>query len=176
MHPSENNLQELFGSLLKDNQQSMLRICRAYSGSKEDQKDLFQEVLLNIWKSLPSFRATASIDTWIYRICLNVCMQFARSSKRANRWQNDQHAMDIWDKSQDLLSNIEQGEKIKSLYSCISALSEADRTIILLFLEELQYRAISEIMGISENHVAVKVVRIKKKLLSCLKDKSDERK
>src|SRR5881227_3170056 len=70
------DLKEVFSKVIEDNKQKILRICRAYAPETEDQKDLYQEVALNIWKYLPSYRKESMIDTWVYRVCLNVCMQY----------------------------------------------------------------------------------------------------
>jgi RNA polymerase sigma factor (sigma-70 family) len=162
------NLKCLFSDIIEENKQRIMRICRAYSHNREDQKDLFQEVALNIWKSLPSFRQEARIDTWVYRICLNVCMQYTRRSHKAKRMRVDIEGIQILDDSADLQNNLENFEKSKMLHECISKLGDAEKSLILLFLEDLSYKAISEITGITENHVAVKISRIKKKLFNCI--------
>lgn len=164
----EEDFKCLFSRIIETNKQKILRICGAYSNNKEDQKDLFQEVALNIWKSLPSFRREAEIDTWVYRICLNVCMQYALKVNKTKQMRADIEGITILDDSVDLYTNLENIEKTKKLHECISQLNDAEKTLILLFLEDLSYKTISEITGITENHVAVKLSRIKKKLYNCV--------
>lgn len=162
-------LKSLFSRILEDNKHKILRICRAYSQNKEDQRDLLQEVALNIWKSLPSFRQGATYDTWVYRISLNVCMQYAMKLNREKRVRVDIEGIEIFDDSTDLQKNLENDEKANILRECIANLNDAEKSLVLLFLEDLSYKAISEVMGITENHVAVKLNRIKKKLYNCFK-------
>lgn len=164
----DEDLKLLFIKIIEDNRQKILRICLAYTRNKEDQKDLYQEVVLNIWKSLPSFRQEAMIDTWVYRVSLNVCMRFSMKSKKGNNINIAIEGINILDESRDLQMNIENNEKMKQLYECIAKLNDAEKSLVLLFLEDLSYKAISGITGITENHVAVKVSRIKKKLLNCI--------
>ena len=154
----------LFSSLFDDNKQRIMRICQAYSKSRDDQRDLFQDVALNIWKSLPSFRQEARPETWVYRICLNVCMQYAMKSNKTKEFRVDIEGIEISDASADLQLNLDNSEKNKKLQLCISTLSEGEKSLVLLFLEDLSYKTIADITGITENHVAVKLNRIKKKL------------
>jgi len=164
----DEDLKLLFLKIIENNRQKILRICQAYARNKEDQKDLYQEVVLNIWKSLPSFRQEAMINTWIYRISLNICMRFSIKSKKENRANFAIEGISILDESRDLQINIETNEKINQLYACIAKLDDAEKSLVLLFLEDLSHRAISDITGITENHVAVKLSRIKKKLFNCI--------
>lgn len=162
------DLKYLFSKIIEDNKQRIMRICRAYSHNREDQKDLFQEVAMNIWKSLPSFRHEARLDTWVYRVCLNVCMQYAMKLNKAKWVRVNLEGIEIFDDSADLHNNIENVEKTKTLHECISNLHDAEKSLVLLFLEDLSYKTISEVTGITENHVAVKLSRIKKKLFNCI--------
>jgi RNA polymerase sigma-70 factor (ECF subfamily) len=168
MQTMEEQLKCLYSKIIESNKHKILRISWAYSHNKEDQKDLFQEIALNIWKSLPSFRKEATIDTWVYRICLNVCMQHALKINKANRTRVEIDGITILDDNADLQTNLENIEKTKKLHECISQLNDAEKTLILLFLEDIPYKAIAEITGITENHVAVKLGRIKKKLFNCI--------
>jgi RNA polymerase sigma-70 factor (ECF subfamily) len=169
----DENLKKLFSGIIEDNKHRILRICMVYSRSKEDQQDLCQEVALNIWKSLPSFRQEAKIDTWVYRICLNVCMQHSLKLNKTKRTRVEIEGIEISDDSADLQSNLENIEKSKRLHECISKLNDSEKTLILLFLEDLSHKTISEITGITENYVAVKVNRIKKKLNNCFNNKTN---
>jgi len=163
----EEDLKDLFGRLMDDNKQRILRICRAYARSIHDQQDLFQEVALNIWKSLHSFRHESAISTWVYRICLNVCMQHTLKLNKVAQIRVPVEGIKITDVQSDAQTDLEQRERIRKLYECISELDDLDKTVMLLFLEDLSYNVIAEITGISANHVAVKVSRAKKKLANC---------
>lgn len=165
---NEEELKSAFARIIKGNMQRILRICWAYSHNKEDQKDLFQEVALNIWKSLPSFRKEAAMDTYVYRICLNVCMQQALHQNKSKNSGIEIEGLRISDQSADLQNNLENKQKLERIYQCISKLNDAEKSLILLFLEDLPYKTISEVTGISENYVAVKLNRIKKKLFNSI--------
>lgn len=117
---------------------------------------------------MPSFRKEAAMDTWVYRICLNVCMQQAL---HLNKLRNDRveiEGLRIPDQSADLQNNLENKQILERIYQCISNLPDGEKSLILLFLEDLPYKTISEVTGISENYVSVKLSRIKKKLLNCI--------
>lgn len=160
-------LENIFLTALKQNQQKLLRICSVYAKDAEDTKDLFQEVLVNIWQSMPNFEAKSSIGTWMFRITLNVCLRFrTKYIKKQNQFIN-MDSITIANIRVEERSN-EQNEQLTNLRSCIKKLNEADKAVIALYLEELPYKEISNIMGLTENHIAVKVKRIKTKLLNCI--------
>jgi len=166
----DEDLKQLFGKIMEENKQRILRICSVYAGNREDQKDLYQEVALNIWKSLPSFHGGAMLNTWVYRICLNVCMQYSITLRKNKSSNTGLEGIKILDDGSDPQNNLEFAEKKKQMYQCISKLNDAQKSLILLFLEDLSYKSISDILGITENHVAVKLARIKKKLFNCIND------
>jgi len=156
-----NNIEQLFLELIESNKNRINRICSVYAKNAEDQKDLVQDVLLNIWKALPNFEHRANINTWLYRITLNVCLRSKYEHNQQNKIEFDSISLVI-------AENISKDAKYEQLYYCIGQLPDAEKSIIILFLEDLPYKQIAEIVGISENHVAVKIKRIKNKLLKCL--------
>lgn len=158
--------EQVFIKILEENQQRIQKICGMYTSTSEDCKDLVQEVILNIWKAYPTFEGKSTIDTWIYRIILNVCL------KKKFLRQKVQRTISLDGLSFDPPSETTSNEdNYLALKVCINQLDFSDRAIIILFLEELSYREIGEIIGISENYVAVKIKRIKAKLGTCLKSK-----
>ena len=160
-------LENTFLEALEQNQQKLLRICSVYAKDAEDTKDLFQEVLIHIWQSMPNFKSKSLLSTWIFRIALNVCLRFrSKDSKKQKRFLH-MDGMAI----ANLTSEKEydgQHEQLVQLRNCIKELNEADKAVITLYLEELPYKEISGILGLAENTIAVKVKRIKKKLLNCI--------
>ena len=161
------NFEALFQSTFKENKDRIFRICRSYAKEKADAEDLFQEVLLNVWKALPSFKGNSNIDTWVYRITLNTCFKNLSFEKKKKQRFIRINGIDFKDTSRDLSK--EKQEKFDKLTSCINQLKLGDKSIVLLYLEELPYREIAQVIGISENHVAVKMKRIKTKLSICIK-------
>ena len=160
-------LEVIFLTALEQNQQKLFRICSVYAKDSDDTKDLFQEVLIHIWKSMPSFKDKASIATWMFRITLNVCLRFRSNSIKKEKKFPPLHSLTIGGVQAEI-ENTKQSEQLTKLRNCIKKLNEADKAIITLYLEELPYKEISTILGLSENNVAVKIKRIKKKLLNCI--------
>lgn len=158
-----NKKEEQFLRLLEQNHNRIRKLCAMYASNLEDRKDLEQEITLNIWKSFANFRGEAKIETWVYRIILNVCLKHSYAiSKNRNTISLENLNYEPSSKVSD------QSDNNIDLRHCIQKLEFSDKTIIILFLEELPYKSIAEIVGISENHVAVKIKRIKNKLLKCL--------
>ena len=167
----DKDLENTFLEALEQNQQKLLRVCSIYADNSEDKKDLFQEVLANIWQSMPGYQAKSSLSTWMFRITLNVCLRLhSTNSRKRNRFIN-MDSVTISNMRADENSN-EQNHQLIKLRNCIKKLNEADKAIIALYLEEMPYKEISDITGLSENHIAVKVKRIKNKLLDYMNNTS----
>jgi RNA polymerase sigma factor (sigma-70 family) len=164
------HLENTFLTAVEQNQHKLLRVCSVYAEDADDKKDLFQEALINIWQSLPSFENRSSISTWMFRITLNVCMRLQmKQAKKRDRFRK-LDSLTIGSVREEE-PNLEDNERLIHLRNCIKTLNDADKAVITLYLEELSYKEISDITGLSENHVAVKIKRIKIKLLNCLKEK-----
>lgn len=139
----------------------IIKICRAYSNSQEDFEDYYQEVCLQIWRSRKNFNGNSEWSTWIYRLSLNVCLTLLKKDKK----RNEQYFI-----SDALPANLIQGnqvfldEDLQQLYNGIKQLSEIDRAIILLYLEERPYKEIAKIIGTNTNNIGVKIKRIKERL------------
>jgi len=161
--------EQLFNQILEDNKTSIYRICCIYSASPIEPQDLFQEVVIQIWKSYPTFNKESNISTWIYKIALNVCnrskMQFERLNNKTTRLESIQFML-----SETIPDQIEE-IKFKALRECISFLNAVDGSIVILHLDELPYKEIAAITDLTENHIAVKMKRIKKILLDCITPK-----
>lgn len=159
----------IFLNALEENQEKLFRVCSIYSKDHEDAKDLFQEVLIQVWRSMTTFKGNSSLSTWMFRIALNVCLRFkSKHSKSQNRLVR-LDSMTIANFGSEESSEGEN-EKLISLRKCVKKLNEGDKAVIALYLEGLAYREISSILGLSENNIAVKVKRIKSKLLHCINE------
>jgi len=157
----------IFLNALEENQEKLFRICSIYSKDFEDAKDLFQEVLIHVWRSMATFKGNSSLSTWMFRIALNICLRFkSKHTKNQNRFIR-LDSMTIANFGSEERSE-EENEKLIGLKKCIKKLNEGDKAIVALYLEGLAYREISGILGLSENNIAVKVKRIKSKLLNCI--------
>lgn len=164
---SNTRTEEYYLTLIEENKSKIQRICQVYASNSVDKKDLIQEVFYQIWKSLPSFSGKAHINTWVYRIILNVCLKSVASTKK-----NDFVSLESIHFENNIANETSSKEKYEQLYACISLLPTAEKNLVVLFLEDLPYKEIAEIIGISENYVAVKLKRIRKKLFNCLTSES----
>ncbi|WP_245701843.1 RNA polymerase sigma factor [Roseivirga misakiensis] len=158
-----------FEDILEVNKEKIYRICRIYAVDPIEPQDLFQEVVFQIWKSLPSFKGEASVDTWVYRIALNVGQ---RSRLEVARDQSKKVRLDsILFLPADNHENEAQELRYQALRTCIKLLKETDQSLLVLYLEDLPYKAMAAVTGLTENHIAVKMKRIRKLLFDCIAPK-----
>lgn len=138
----------------------IIKLCRAYTNSQEDFEDYYQEVCLQIWRSKDNFREESQWSTWVYRIALNVCLTLLKKKKN-----NVQHFVSDSVMDEETENNCAfSDESLNLLYEAIRKLSEIDRAIIMLYLEEKTYIEIADIIGTNPNNIGVRVNRIKEKL------------
>lgn len=152
---------ELFEILYRDYHTLVLQLCKGFMKGEEHQaRDLSQEVFINIWRSLGSYRHEASYKTWIYRITVNTCLKYIRDKKIKQAVPlNEELFIVAADESLPAT-----GKSYEMLYQAIGALKEVDRLIIMMVLNEVSYGEISSIMGMSEGTLRVRISRIKKNL------------
>ena len=145
----------------------IIKICRAYTNSQEDFEDYYQEVCLQIWRSNDNFHEQSEWSTWVYRISLNVCLTLLKKKKN-----NTQHfASDNIPEELTEDSHAFSDESLNQLYDAIRQLSEIDRAVILLYLEEKSYQDIADIIGTNPNNIGVRIKRIKQRLKKLLDGK-----
>jgi RNA polymerase sigma-70 factor (ECF subfamily) len=144
----------------------IIKICRAYTNNQADFEDYYQEVCLQIWRSKDSFREQSQWSTWIYRLSLNVCMTYLKKTKNSpQQFASDSLPNEVADGSQKTDgSGAYQEDLINRLYDAIRHLSEIDRAVILLYLEEKSYQDIADIIGTNANNIGVRIKRIKQRL------------
>ena len=158
-------LENQFVKLLDENQNIIHKVCRVYTNNSDAHKDLFQEVTIQLWKAYPKFRGDAKFSTWMYRAALNTAITLYRKSKRQIQTN------DITDFHYKLEYDEYDGEieeQMQLLYKAIHQLSDIEKALILLYLEDKPYKEIAETMGITEVNARVKVNRIKTKLKTIL--------
>ena len=146
----------------------IIKICRAYSNSQEDFEDYYQEVCLQIWRSRNNFKGNSEWSTWIYRLSLNVCLALLKKEVKQRKLYNNSD-----DLPEQLIqdSHTYSDEDLTKLYKGIKQLSEIDRAIILLYLEEKSYKEIAKIIGTNTNNIGVRIKRIKNRLKKILTKK-----
>ncbi|WP_436414832.1 RNA polymerase sigma factor [Petrimonas sp.] len=147
-----------FINLIEQHSRLIYKICYMYASDSDELNDLYQEILINLWRSHGSFKGEAKYSTWIYRIGLNTCVSYIRQKSR--RPSLVPLTVDLESIAEDE-NNVEQ---LRELYRLINQLSKIEKAIALLYLEEKTYDEIGEIVGITRGNVAVKLNRIKTKL------------
>ncbi len=151
--------EQQFLQLISENQGILHKICRLYRDTSEDREDLFQEMVFQLWRAMGSFRSDAKPSTFIYRVALNTAIT---SFRKATKRKIITYADNLPDHPTE--ENNEREHRLELLTEAIKKLEEADRAIMALLMDEVSYREIGEIIGISENNVAVKINRIKNKI------------
>ena len=154
-------MEKEFIQIITDNQGIIHKVCSIYCDLEEDRRDLFQEIIVQLWKSYSSFRNESKFSTWMYRVALNTAITSFKKDKRQPdktgiSFETLQVAEEIYDNQTE--------EQIRLLHHAVSRLTGIEKSIILLFLEDKKYEEIAEITGITQNYVRVKMNRIKKKL------------
>lgn len=135
------------------------KVCSLYVEGKENREDLFQEITLQAWKSYPRFQGNSLFSTWLYRVALNTAITYFKQQKR----NPIQYAADEVPELSDVDSDNRE-EKFQIMHQAIAQLTDVDKALVLLYLEDFPYDEIAAMMGITANHVAVKINRIKSKL------------
>ncbi len=154
-----------FTQLVKENSERIMRICCYYGNGGISADDLYQEVLINIWKSLSKFRGESSVYTWIYRVAVNTCLTHAvKSNKYYSTKVTPSPSLLNNLADSELLDKIEEEERYEKLSEEINLLSVIDKALISLVIEGLSTREISEVIGITEPNVRTKISRIKTEL------------
>lgn len=143
----------------------IIKICRAYTDTQEDFEDYYQEVCLQIWRSKDSFQEKSQWSTWVYRLSLNVCLTLVKK-KRKKQEAAAHLPQEVTEDSRAFAD-----ESLNFLYEAIRQLSEVDRAVILLYLEEKSYQEIADIIGTNSNNIGVRITRIKERLKKLLDGK-----
>ncbi|WBO86730.1 RNA polymerase sigma factor [Hymenobacter yonginensis] len=146
--------------LLIETQQGLLhKVCNLYGNSQQDREDLFQDIVLQLWRSYPTFRGGAKVTTWLYQVALNTALTRLRKETRTERFvELGPEAFQV--------PAVEGGpsEEMAAMHRAIRRLSQVDQALTLLYLEDCSYREMAEVLGISETNVGYKLHRIKSQL------------
>jgi RNA polymerase sigma-70 factor (ECF subfamily) len=167
--------ESLLKSWLREHGGAVLKVARAYSLNSEDCQDLVQEILLQVWRSLPQFQGRASACTWVYRVALNTSLGWRRKERR--RQVREQPLLEVESLPVAGLDGAEQAaerEIVQRLYAAIRQLPKTDSALVLLHLDGLSYRQMAEVLGISESNVGAKLNRAKKALGELMNEEPHE--
>lgn len=160
-------------TLVRANDGRLRKICRAYAQDPDSQSDLYHDILVQLWRALPSFAAEAQSSTWLYRVALNTALSRKRAGlarREADHDRLDASHAHVHDRSPTPAEHLEAQQQLARLYAAIDQLAEVDKTLITLFLEERSNGEIAQVLGISANNVAVRLHRAKKALAAALEE------
>lgn len=158
----------IFNGLYDSHHAKVFRLCKGYfTGNEALAADATQEIFIKVWENLETFRSESSIKTWLYRIAVNTCLIFLRKSSSKKEINSEVLPQIASEPYSD-----EKEEQLKKMYHCIEKLDETGKMIILMILEGIEYQEISEIVGITEETLRVRIHRIKKNLTQCAQNEN----
>lgn len=155
-----------FLSMIQQNEKIIYKVASFYADADNPIADLYQEVIINVWKGYPTFKGDSKPSTWIYRIALNTCISFFRRRKVSTSY------LEILPELGEQIDH--NDDQLQELYVMINRLGRLERALVLLYLEDKSYKEMAEIMGMTVTNVATKLNRIKDKLRKMSDDKSNQ--
>jgi len=158
---TEKEQKHIFENWLHQYKALVFKVVRAYAFTPVDMDDIFQEIAIQIWHSVPSFRHESGVTTWIYRISLNTAIKWVRKEQKHNKAETLDNVQHILDENK-----IQIDERLEWLYEEIYKLDEIDRSVTLLLLDSFSYKEMADFLVINESIVGVKIYRIKKHLIT----------
>ena len=156
-------MEKEFLNTIRESQKIISKVCHLYRDTKQDQEDLFQEIVYQLWKSYPGFRGESKVSSWIYRIALNTAIVVYRKPGLVIKYY-DEIPEYLHPSSEKISSDNEE-----RLFKALRKLSDAEKGIVSLYLDDFSYQEIAEITGINESNVGVRLNRIKNKLKQLIK-------
>ncbi|MBC8054108.1 MAG: sigma-70 family RNA polymerase sigma factor [Sphingobacteriaceae bacterium] len=158
-------MKEQFVKIISENEGLIFKVCNLYCRGKEDIEDLFQDIILQLWKAYPGFKGDSKISTWMYRVALNTAITRIRKESRREKFE------ELSDGTCNFAAFVEspEEERLTKMYEAIKKLSEVERALTMLYLDDCSYKEMSEILGISESNIGFKLNKIKTKLRILIK-------
>jgi RNA polymerase sigma-70 factor (ECF subfamily) len=158
-------LEHQFVTELENNQNIVHKVCTLYTNDRDSHNDLFQEITIQLWKAYPKFRGDSKFSTWMYRVALNTAITLYRKSKKRIRTQDYESvifkiAANEYDPQEE--------QQLQLMYKAVKQLGDIEKALVFLYLEDKDYREISETLGITEVNARVKMNRIRNKLRTIL--------
>ncbi|MEI6455206.1 MAG: sigma-70 family RNA polymerase sigma factor [bacterium] len=166
--------ESLFRKAMEENEERIFRICRYYYSDSEDQNDAFQESLVRIWEKIDSFRNESKLSTWIYRVVVNTCLSgLRREKKRKGLFETGRDVEKIHiTETPPGEAGQEEELKLDFFRTFMKLITPVDRMLVSLYLEEVSTKEMSEITGLSESNVRVKIHRIKEQIIKAWEEQS----
>lgn len=157
----EQQLQEDFTEKINDCRGIIHKICHLYAFTETDREDLFQEIVIQLWKSYPKFRGDSKFSTWLYRVALNTAISDLRKQQSKVELKFPEF---IPHEPADKKENAAMEDQLRQMYAAIAKLQEIDRAVVMLYLDDNSYEEMEAILGVNQNTLRVKMNRIKEKL------------
>jgi RNA polymerase sigma-70 factor, ECF subfamily len=157
---TEKEQKQIFDDWLNKHKALIFKITKSYAFTSMDQDDLFQEIIIQVWHSVPSFRQESSVTTWLYRVSLNTAIKWTKKERKHNQSEELEGVQHILQEEK-----LHIDERLIWLYEEIYKLDAIDRSISLLLLDGFSYKEMASILGITESNIGVKINRIKKQLI-----------
>jgi RNA polymerase sigma-70 factor (ECF subfamily) len=157
--------QKIFLQQINENKGIIHKVAKMYMDNPLDQEDLFQEIVMQLWKAYPSFKGTSKFSTWMYRVALNTAIVFFKKDNR----KVDKASLNEQIEIADFSDSHEKEEKLAYLYKAVQELNQIEKALIFLFLENQSHREIAQNLGITEVNARVKLNRTKEKLQQIIK-------
>jgi RNA polymerase sigma factor (sigma-70 family) len=150
-------LHDRFETLLDEHKKILYKVCNLYCRNRDDREDLAQEIIVQLWRSFPSFDGRCQFSTWTYRIALNVAISFYRRESTRSRHviSDEERVLNAVDETAT------QSEDMQLLYQFIDGLDPLNKALVLLYLDGNSYQEIAEVLGITQTNVATKISRLK---------------
>lgn len=159
---------EQFNEIYNRHYNKVFRLCKGYfCGNTELASEATQEIFIKVWEKLDTFRNESSISTWIYRITVNTCLLYLRRASTKKEIKADILPQIVSESYSD-----EKDEQLRQMYQCIQKLEETNKMIILMTLDGVEYQEISQVIGMTEETLRVRIHRIKKSLTQCIQNEN----
>jgi RNA polymerase sigma-70 factor (ECF subfamily) len=153
--------EEIFNNWITHHKSLLFKVVRAYGDLPEDQDDLFQEICIQVWRSIPKFKHESKVSTWLYKVALNTAMKWLKveTKKKYKEYEISESPVLLVNQKMD------QDPRVNWIYEQITLLSESDRSIALMLLDGFSYKEMGDVTGLTISNVGVKINRIKKYLI-----------
>lgn len=155
-------MKEEFEKIIQENAGILHKLCQVYTHNSDEYEELFQQMLIQTWRSLENFKGNSKVSTWIYKVCINTALSFRAKFHRSKMKFEPIEGKVIIQPEKDTK---QEDENLQKLYSAIRKLKPIDKAIVTLYLDENSYEEIAEILGISKTNVATRLMRLKKKII-----------
>lgn len=155
---------------IEEYQPLIRKVCLMYAQNRAESDDMFQEICIQLWRAYPQFKGNSKFSTWLYRVSINTAISWIRKEKKHRLDDRDDEKLFGVHDDTPFYVEEEKKEQLSALRKAIQKLNDIDRTLVLLYLEEVAYAEIAEILGLTVNNIKVKMNRVKKRLKKLMDD------